>query len=251
MGHLHAGHLSLIEIAKTHATRVIVSIFVNPIQFNQVSDFERYPRTLEDDLKKLKSLNIDIAFTPSQNDLYPNGTSQPAKIIIPDLTEVLEGHYRPGHFEGVCTVVCKLFNIINPDIAVFGRKDYQQLLIIRRMVEDLNFNIKILAGDTQREDDGLAMSSRNSHLNHDQRQLAAHIFNVLTQTKDHFSTNVAALEQTAVSSLTQMGFNVEYFAIRDANNLQDISQHTENIVVLVAAWLGDIRLIDNLLFPMP
>ena len=252
MGHLHAGHISLIELAKSQATHVIVSIFINPLQFNEAKDFERYPRTLEDDLEKLRPLNIDAVFAPSSDELYPQGLTLTPKIIIPELTEQLEGKFRPGHFDGVCTVVCKLFNITTPDIAVFGRKDYQQLLIIKRMVHDLNFNIDIVSGVTQRESDGLAMSSRNSHLNHENRALAPHIFKILKQTEDQYSTsNIQQLEENATSKLIQHGFRVEYFSICDADNLQAVSQTTENIIVLVAAWLDDTRLIDNILFPMP
>lgn len=252
MGHLHDGHTSLIELAKTKATRVIVSIFINPIQFNQTSDYERYPRTLNDDLEKLRQLNTDAVFTPDLDELYPQGTAHTPKIIIPQLGESLEGQYRPGHFDGVCTVVCKLFNIIAPDVAVFGAKDYQQLLIIRRMAQDLNFNINIICGTTQREADGLAMSSRNSHLSGAQRTLAPKLFSALQQAKDQFSSNdIKTLEEKGAAELEQHGFRVEYFSILDAENLQPITQGTDNAVVLVAAWLGDTRLIDNLLFPIP
>ena len=252
MGHLHAGHISLIELAKTQAAHVIVSIFVNPLQFNEVKDYEHYPRTLDDDLEKLRPLNIDAVFTPSLDELYPHSLTHTPQIVIPELTESLEGTFRPGHFDGVCTIVCKLFNITTPTIAVFGNKDYQQLLIIQRMVQDLNFNIEIVAGDTKREADGLAMSSRNSHLNAKSRALAPYIFKILKQSQDQFSSNnVKQLEENAASALKQHGFRVEYFAFRDAQNLQAISQTTENIVVLVAAWLENTRLIDNILFPMP
>jgi len=252
MGHLHDGHISLIELAKTKATKVVVSIFINPIQFNQVSDYERYPRTLNDDLEKLRQFNIDVVFTPDLDELYPQGTTNTPKIIIPQLTESLEGQYRPGHFDGVCTVVCKLFNIITPDVAIFGAKDFQQLLIIRRMTQDLNFNIDIICGETRREADGLAMSSRNSHLSPAQRTLAPKLFSALQQTKDQFSSNdIKTLQEKGVSWLEQHGFRVEYFSIRDAENLQPITQGTDNAVVLAAAWLGETRLIDNLLFPMP
>lgn len=252
MGHLHAGHISLIELAKQKTDKVVVSIFINPAQFNQISDFDRYPRSLEDDLDKLKNLNINAVFTPHPDEIYPHGTNNTAKIFIPELTNVLEGEYRPGHFEGVCTVVCKLFNIIKPDVAVFGEKDFQQLLIIKRMSRDLDYDIQIVSGKTLREDDGLAMSSRNSLLNHEQRKHAKCVYDVLMLTKDQFSTNdIVPLENYAVSFLEKNGFRVEYFNIRDAKNLHTLSQDTENIVILVAAWLGDTRLIDNLLFPMP
>ena len=252
MGHLHRGHVSLIELAKTKASRVIVSIFVNPIQFNQASDFNRYPRTLEDDINTLRELNIDALFIPEQDELYPHGIEQIPKITIPELSEIFEGQFRPSHFDGVCTVVSKLFNIITPDIALFGEKDYQQLLIIQRMTDDLNFNIRIVPGKTQRESNGLAMSSRNSHLTSEQREQAAQIYSILKHTEDQFSIkNIPQLEVDASSLLEQHGFNIEYFSIRDSSNLQPVSQHTESIVVLVAAWLGETRLIDNILFPAP
>jgi len=252
MGHLHAGHISLVELAKQNADQVIVSIFINPTQFNQASDFDRYPRSLEHDLDRLSNLNIAAVFTPQPDEIYPQGTSNTTKIIIPDLTNTLEGLCRPGHFEGVCTVVSKLFNIVSPDIAVFGEKDIQQLLIIKRMTSDLSYNIKILPGPTLREADGLAMSSRNSLLSEQQRKHAKQIYDVLKLTKDQFSTNkIKSLENNASSFLENNGFRVEYFSIRDAKNLLSISQDTENIAILVAVWLGDTRLIDNLLFPMP
>lgn len=252
MGHLHAGHISLIELAKTKASRVVISIFINPIQFNQSNDFERYPRTLDEDCEKLTELNIDAVFIPEQNEIYPHGASTTTKVSVPELANLLEGEYRPGHFSGVCTVVCKLFNIITPDVAIFGNKDYQQLLIIRRIVTDLNFNIEIVSGDTQRESNGLAMSSRNSLLSNQQRELAANIHSTLKKTKHEFSlNNTESLEKSASTALNQYGFRVDYFTIRDAKNLQPVTQDTENIVILTAAWLDETRLIDNLLFPMP
>ena len=252
MGHLHKGHISLIELAKSLGQRVSVSIFVNPLQFNQESDFTQYPRTLDADIEQLRKLNVDLVFTPDAESLYPAGTESATKIIIPELANEFDGHYRPGHFEGVCTIVCKLFNILTPDIAVFGKKDYQQLLIIRRMVSDLNFNIDIVAGETKRESDGLAMSSRNTHLSADQRPLASHLYANLERAKIQFSPqNIASLEQSSHSNLEKIGMIVDYFSIRDAVNLQPISNSTKDIVILSAAWLGDTRLIDNILFPMP
>jgi pantoate--beta-alanine ligase len=251
MGHLHKGHTSLIELATSLGQRVLVTIFVNPLQFNQESDFTGYPRTLESDIAHLHTLNIDAVFTPSTESLYPQGIQLAPKIIIPALTEEFDGHYRPGHFEGVCTIVCKLFNILTPNIAVFGNKDYQQLLIIRRMANDLNFNIDIVAGNTERESDGLAMSSRNAHLNSDQRALAKHLYANLNLVKTQFSLkNISSLEDSARKRIEEVGMTVEYFNIRDAVNLQPISNNTKDIVVLAAAWLGDTRLIDNILFPI-
>ncbi len=252
MGHLHAGHMALIELAKARANRVIVSIFINPIQFNQLNDFEHYPRTLDDDIEKLNTCDVDEVFAPDIDELYPHGTSQATKILIPNLADILEGECRPGHFEGVCTVVCKLFNIITPNIAVFGNKDFQQLLIIRHMVEALNFDIDIIAADTVRENDGLAMSSRNTLLNREQREAANKIYCTLQDTMEQFSTNtIASLEEQAKNTLENNNFRVEYFSIRDAENLQPVSKDTVKVVILAAAWLGDIRLIDNQLFTKP
>ena len=252
MGNLHEGHSSLIELANTLTDHTVVSIFVNPTQFNQASDYENYPRTIENDLSKLASLNVDAVFTPTQDELYPNGIIDNVKIIIPNLTTILEGEFRPGHFEGVCTVVSKLFNIISPNVAVFGEKDYQQLLVIQHLVDGLSFNTQIIPAKTSRETSGLAMSSRNTHLSDSERQQAGHIFTTLKHIQDQFSTsNVLELESTASQLLTQYGFKVEYFAIRDAANLQAVTQSTDNIVILTAVWLGATRLIDNILFPKP
>ncbi len=252
MGHLHKGHASLIKLAQSLGQHILVSIFVNPLQFNQENDFTHYPRTLESDIEQLNSLNVDAVFTPSAESLYPHGIHSAPKIFIPKLTENFDGHYRPGHFEGVCTIVCKLFNIVTPDIAVFGNKDYQQLLIIRRMAKDLNFNIDIISGNTEREPDGLAMSSRNAFLNSDQRVLAKHLYANLDRVKTQFSIEkISSLEESARADLTSIGMTVEYFSIRDAANLQPANNSTKNIVVLSAAWLGNTRLIDNILFPMP
>lgn len=252
MGHLHEGHASLIKLAQSLSQRVVVSIFVNPLQFNQEQDFIHYPRTLNADIEQLDALEVDAVFSPSTESLYPHGMPAAPKIFIPELTQEFDGLYRPGHFEGVCTIVCKLLNILTPDIAVFGNKDYQQLLIVRRMVSDLNFNIDIAAGKTERETDGLAMSSRNTLLNSDQRKLAAHLYENLAHVKSNFSIEaMSTLETAARKNLEKFGMRVEYFSIRDAVNLQPISNITKEIVVLTAVWLGDVRLIDNILFPMP
>ncbi len=252
MGQLHAGHLSLIEIAKTRAKRVVATIFVNPLQFDQAEDLARYPRDLDADLNKLQNLNIDAVFTPQTSDLYPEGLDAAPRIHIPLLEKEFCGRSRPGHFAGVCTVVAKLFNLIAPDIAVFGNKDYQQLLIIRQMVQSLNFKVTILSGDTQREPDGLALSSRNAHLNAEQRALAPQLYQILSEIPSKFQLEqIPALEKSSIQKLEQAGFRCDYFAMRDAAHLQAISLNTTNIVVLAAAWLGSTRLIDNLLFPRP
>ena len=252
MGHLHAGHLSLIEIAQSKVQRVVVTIFVNPLQFNQSEDFTQYPRTLATDLEKLQKMDVAVVFTPSDQELYPNGTDYVPRILIPQLSEEFCGKYRPGHFAGVCTIVSKLFNIVTPDYALFGSKDYQQLLIIKRLVQELNFNVEIIAAGTIREDDGLAMSSRNSLLNPQQRALAPKLYQTLQDIRQQFSfERINSLQQSALTELDELGFASEYLAIRDASNLRPVDQNTENIVVLVAAWLGSTRLIDNVLFPRP
>ena len=252
MGHLHAGHVSLIEIAKTRAKHIVVTIFVNPLQFDQADDLARYPRSLDADIDKLQNLNIDAVFTPQTSDLYPEGLDAAPRIHIPQLEQQFCGRFRPGHFAGVCTVVAKLFNLITPDVAVFGNKDYQQLLIIKQMVQALNFKVAILAGDTQREPDGLALSSRNTHLNTEQRALAPMLYQVLSEIPANFQfEQVSMLEESSMQRLEKAGFRCDYLAIRDADNLQAIGQNTTNIVVIVAAWLGSTRLIDNILFPRP
>lgn len=252
MGHLHAGHLSLIEIAKTKAKRIVVTIFVNPLQFDQAEDLARYPRSLDTDIDKLQTFNVDVVFTPQASDLYPEGLEAAPRIHIPQLEREFCGRFRPGHFAGVCTVIAKLFNLITPDFAVFGNKDYQQLLIIKQLVRMLNFKVAILAGDTQREPDGLALSSRNAHLNSEMRAMAPQLFQILSEIPTNFHVEqISALEESAKQKLEQAGFRCEYFAIRDANHLQAVQQNTTNIVVLAAVWLGSTRLIDNILFPRP
>ena len=252
MGHLHAGHCSLIELAQTRAQHVVVTIFINPLQFNQKEDLERYPRTLSSDLKKLNTMKVDTIFTPADVDLYPQGTELAPRIHVPELSEIFCGEFRPGHFSGVCTIVAKLFNLVCPDIAVFGSKDYQQLLIIRRMTESLNFEINIVAGNTIREPDGLALSSRNALLTPEQRALAPHLYQTLLEIQQGFSiSTIEPLENAAKKTLDSLGIQTEYVAIRDAENLRDITQATDNIVVLAAVWLGSVRLIDNILFPRP
>lgn len=252
MGNLHEGHKSLVKLAKTRATCVVVSIFVNPIQFNEKSDYACYPRSLDSDIKLLQEMDVDAVFTPDPREMYPHGETGALRITVPLLTDNYEGHFRPGHFEGVCTIVCKLFNIISPDAAVFGLKDYQQYLVIQQMVRDLDFNIEILCAETIRSADGLALSSRNSHLTPDQRQRACQIYHTLKQTKAEFSHDqISTLEATARSTLVQQGFEVDYFSICDSETLLSPTINTKEIVVLAAARLGNTRLIDNILFPAP
>ncbi len=252
MGNLHEGHESLVKLAKTRATCIVVSIFVNPIQFNEKSDYTCYPRSLDSDIELLRDMGVDAVFTPDVREMYPQDEAGTVRITVPRLTDNYEGHFRPGHFEGVCTIVCKLFNIISPDAAVFGLKDYQQYLVIQHMVRDLDFNIEILRAETIRSADGLALSSRNSHLTPDQRQRASQIYHMLKQTKAQFSRDqISTLEASARSTLVQHGFEVDYFSICDSGTLLSPTLNTKEIVVLVAARLGNTRLIDNILFPVP
>ena len=251
MGHLHEGHVSLIELARQKATRTVVSIYINPLQFNIEDDFKHYPRSLENDLKILNDLKVDAVFNPEDKELYPKGHQLAPLIKIPELGKEFCGQYRPGHFDGVCTVVAKLFNIVSPHVAVFGKKDYQQLLIIQRMVADLNFDLEIIAGETRRDNDGLALSSRNTHLSTQERAIAPALNNSLKRVKDNFTpTNISQQEVTAINQLESTGLKVEYLGIRDAQNLQPINNSTKNVVVLAAVWLGKTRLIDNILFPL-
>jgi len=253
MGNLHAGHVSLIELAKQHGQPVVASIFVNPLQFGAGEDFERYPRTLDADCNKLAAAGCDIAFAPDVAELYPvpqTFTVQPPEALANDLC----GAFRPGHFSGVATVVLKLLNLVQPHVAVFGKKDFQQLLVIRELVRQFNLPVEIVAGDTLREADGLAMSSRNGYLGASeriqaaalQRELAA-IVAVIQAGESDFEALCAA----ASRHLKMAGWRVDYVALRDAANLQAPTPDSTRLVVLGAAWLGSTRLIDNLDFTPP
>lgn len=249
MGNLHAGHLSLVELARQRGDAVVVSIFVNRLQFEPGGDFDRYPRTIERDCDLLRNAGAHAVFAPDERELYP----VPAQVFVepPPSAEQLCGSFRPGHFRGVCTVVAKLFNVVQPDVAVFGRKDYQQLFVIREMTRDLNFPIDIVAGETVREGDGLAMSSRNGYLSREERVEAVrlvrnlqHIRSVLQQEPAEFER----LEREAVGDLTRHGWKVDYIALRSQATLQPPQAHERDVVVLGAAYLGKTRLIDNLEF---
>ncbi len=246
MGNLHAGHLDLVQAAREAADRVVVSIFVNPLQFDEAEDFAAYPRTLEADLAKLAECGVDAVFTPAEETLYPQGRQDITFVEVPGLGEILEGAHRPGHFRGVTTVVAKLFHIVQPEVAVFGEKDFQQLLIVRRMVADLDFPVTILARPTVREADGLAMSSRNRRLDPGQRRIATALYRVLRETAEALRRGgePAALERAAMARLEAAGFRPEYVAIRAAADLGPPRPGTPG-VVLGAARLGSVRLIDN------
>ena len=245
MGNLHAGHLSLIRLAYEAADCCIVSIFVNPTQFVEGEDFSVYPRTLERDIEKLTAMNVDVVFTPEATEIY--AADQTVEVTVPALENIYCGASRPGHFRGVATVVMKLFNITQPHVAVFGKKDYQQLLVIKSLVDSLNMPIEIISGETMREDDGLALSSRNQYLTPAERQLAPQLYTSLQKIADAIKAgkqDFRELELQAQQKLESSGFETDYIAILDAASLA--SPKKPNLVIIAAAKLGAVRLIDNL-----
>ena len=247
MGNLHAGHLCLVEEARQYADRVVVSIFVNPTQFSAGEDFAAYPRTPEDDAEKLREAGTDLLFMPRTEGVYAKGDI--TFVEVPGISDDLCGKFRPGHFRGVATVVCKLFNMVQPDVALFGEKDWQQLTVIRRMVADLNLALRIVGIPTVREPSGLAMSSRNAYLSVDEKQRAAALHRCLLASTSMLEAGVrdyAAIEAAQAETLRGEGFRVDYFAIRRLDDLTKPTANDCNWVVLVAAWLGRARLIDNI-----
>lgn len=249
MGNLHAGHLALVDAARRHADRVVTSIYVNPIQFGQGEDFARYPRTLTADYELLEQAGCDLVFVPEQETMYPHGLANPVRVQAPaDLASILEGESRPGHFDGVLTVVARLFNLVAPGVAVFGEKDYQQLLVVRRMVEDLGYGIRIVAVPTVREPDGLAMSSRNNYLDATARSSTNHLSRVLQEAANRISDgsgNWKQAERDATAQLTELGFRVDYVAVRRAADLREPQPTDRDLRILAAAYFGQVRLIDN------
>jgi pantoate--beta-alanine ligase len=248
MGNLHAGHGSLVSRARELADRVIVSVFVNPLQFGPNEDYVAYPRTPDEDRALLTSLHVDVLFTPGVEDMYPRGQESTARVHVPDLEDILCGAFRPGHFMGVATVVTKLLNLVQPDVALFGEKDYQQLMIIRRAAADLCMPMEIVGVPTTREADGLAMSSRNRYLTPEQRKLAPTIFAELERARralESGDTDCAAIEAAGAAALERAGFKPDYFAVRDAATLGAPGEATSELVVLTAARIGRARLIDN------
>lgn len=252
MGNLHEGHLTLVEEAKTRADIVVVSVFVNPMQFDRPDDLARYPRTLQEDCEKLTRLGVDLVFAPSEKEIYPKGLEQQTYVDVPSLSTMLEGASRPGHFRGVSTIVSKLFNLIQPDIACFGEKDFQQLALIRKMVADLSFDIDIVGVPIVRGPDGLALSSRNGYLTPDERRLAPRLYNIMshlaTQLENGERNIDELLEQTA-GRLREAGLQPDELFVRDADTLLDVNVDTQTAVILVSAWLGKARLIDNMRVP--
>ncbi len=248
MGNLHQGHLTLAQEARRHAGRVVVSIFVNPLQFGAGEDLDAYPRTLERDQRLLEDIGCDLLFAPQTTVIYPHGQREQTRVEVPGLSEILCGASRPGHFVGVTTVVCKLLNMVQPDVALFGEKDFQQLLVIRRMAEDLNLPLDIIGVPTVREPDGLALSSRNGYLTAEERQRAPALYRTLTEAGRRLSLGKAidAVEQTALMSLRDAGLQPDYVSVRTAIDLMPATHEDNDLVVLAAAFLGRTRLIDNL-----
>ena len=247
MGNLHAGHLTLIKQAKQLADHVVVSIFVNRLQFLPHEDFDRYPRTFENDCKLLTSLNVNTLFAPNEKILFP--TKQEFLLALPPVADTLEGEFRPGFFRGVATIVLKLFNIIQPNLAVFGKKDYQQLHIVREMVQQLNLPIEVIAGETVRAPDGLALSSRNQYLNKAQREEACNLFQILVQIKHEITSgrrDYPLLQENAIKTLAKRGWKVDYIQIQKRSSLMPAHTDDHDLVILGAAWLDKTRLIDNL-----
>jgi pantoate--beta-alanine ligase len=247
LGALHQGHISLIKQAQQNSTEVVCSIFVNPTQFNDPKDLEKYPRPIAADTHMLEQVGCDILFNPPVNEIYDD--NEKWHLNIGDLEHLLEGKFRPGHYQGVTQVVYKLFSIVKPDVAFFGQKDYQQFLVISKMVELLNMPVKLVMCPIKRENDGLAMSSRNIHLTPDDRQHALILSKALSWVKNNFDAgNIPAIKQQAELMISnEPGIELEYFEIVDGQTLHTATASTKNIVALVAAWAGKTRLIDNIL----
>ena len=250
MGNLHAGHFALVELAREHSDKVIASIFVNPTQFGPNEDYGHYPRTPDTDIAGLAGKDCDALFLPSVDEMYPFGTIGCVQMHVPGITDILCGAHRPGHFNGVAQVVSRLFNMVQPDVAVFGRKDYQQLQVIRYMTEEMSFPVRIVAAPTLREGDGLAMSSRNQYLQGDERQVATTVYRTLRAMRDAAAqgTPLRDIEDTATQALQDAGFSVDYAEVRRSDLARPKLPREPGLVALIAARLGRTRLIDNLEF---
>ncbi len=251
MGNLHDGHLSLVESAAAQCDRVIVSVFVNPMQFGEIEDLETYPNTPEEDEQALLQHDVAILYRPALEDVYPSGIDSQTRVVVPEITEILEGKSRPGHFTGVATVVNRLFNQVQPDAAFFGKKDYQQYLLIRKMVLDLAMDIQIVGVETVRHENGLAMSSRNSHLSGEQFKQAAELYRLLKEVAvaccdDNKKTTEH--EEKGIKQLIKIGFVPDYLVVRRQQDLRTPEDDDVNLIVLVAARLGNTRLLDNFEF---
>ncbi len=251
MGNLHQGHLNLVREAKKQADIVVVSIFVNPMQFGPDEDLEAYPRTLQSDSRLLESLGVDVLFMPDASDIYARGLEQQTFVEVPGLSYMICGASRPGHFRGVATIVCKLFNMVQPNLAFFGEKDFQQLQVIKAMVTDLSMNLKVFGVATTREDDGLAMSSRNHYLRVTERKLAPTLYEKMQQLVGEIQAgrrDFIKLTQEYKLELSTLGFNPDHLEIRNIENLLQPGHEDQDLVLLAAAFLGKTRLIDNLQF---
>ncbi len=249
MGNLHQGHLQLVKTAKKYADVVLVTLFVNPTQFAENEDLDSYPRTFQDDCDKLEALDTNILFAPSNDEIYPLGGNNTTHVHVPGITNVLCGASRPGHFDGVTTIVCKLFNITRADVAIFGEKDYQQIAVIRKMVEDLNIPIKIVGEPIVREHDGLAMSSRNGYLTDEERTLAPSLHTELLRIKQAIlngEDDFDSLQVNAKTALSEAGFKPDYLHIYQRDQLTPATKGDTQLIILVAAFVGSTRLIDNL-----
>jgi pantoate--beta-alanine ligase len=249
MGNLHVGHLSLIEKAQALCDRTICSIFVNPMQFGANEDYNHYPRTLDQDIQYLQDIGCDLVYLPTASELYPEGLEHITQIQVTDLTENWEETHRPGHFTGVATIVLKLFNIVKPDVSVFGRKDYQQYRVIKKMVEDLNLDVEIIGAETTREFSGLATSSRNQYLSDEQKLDAAIIFETLKSSAEQIQAgkrDYALIEQQAIEVLQEAGMKADYYRVCNADTLKPASNDDRKLVILVTAKMGETRLLDNI-----
>lgn len=248
MGNLHDGHMKLVDAAKASADVVVASIFVNPMQFDRPDDLARYPRTLQDDCEKLNKRKVDLVFAPAAAEIYPHGIENQTYVDVPGLSTMLEGASRPGHFRGVSTIVSKLFNLVQPDVACFGEKDFQQLALIRKMVADMSYDIEIIGVPIMRAKDGLALSSRNGYLSAEQRKIAPGLHKVMNSVAEKLEAGERNLDEViaiAAQELNEKGFRADEIQIRDADTLLDLTETSKRAVILMAAWLGEARLIDN------
>src|SRR3569833_475248 len=249
MGNLHAGHVSLIEAARRHGDRFVASIFVNPMQFGPNEDYAQYPRTPAKDADMLVEAGCNLMFMPDVAQIYPNGSERATRVDVPSLSRVLDGEFRPGHFEGVSTIVAALFHIVEPDVAIFGEKDFQQLTIIRRMVADLCMPVEIVGAPTVRDGDGLAMSSRNQYLTSAERQVAPRIYQTLQVVANRLQagdTEFSSIARTGVEALNKAGKKTNYFSVRRAQDLRAPSPNTKHLNEHTTTRLGKARLIDNI-----
>ncbi|TXU95767.1 pantoate--beta-alanine ligase [Klebsiella oxytoca] len=248
MGNLHDGHMKLVDAAKASADVVVASIFVNPMQFDRPDDLARYPRTLQDDCEKLNKRKVDLVFAPAAAEIYPHGIENQTYVDVPGLSTMLEGASRPGHFRGVSTIVSKLFNLVQPDVACFGEKDFQPLALIRKMVADMGYDIEIIGVPIMRAKDGLALSSRNGYLSAEQRKIAPGLHKVMNSVAEKLAAGERNLDEViaiAAQELNEKGFRADDIQIRDADTLLDLTETSKRAVILMAAWLGEARLIDN------